>query len=118
MGLAVALLGANAMAAPHLTTVSGGAAESVNTTSEVYELGREVETSAQRIGRLQREARTLAHEQVEGFAHDLDVMALRAAEISEGGEAYPAGARELASRIADDLTQKALLLTTLMNRTA
>jgi len=33
----------------------------------------------------------LAQEQVENFARDLNAMAQRAAEIAEGGEAYPVG---------------------------
>jgi len=106
------------MAASHLTPVPNTAADAANTTAELYDLGREVETGAQRIRHLQHEAHVLAKEQVETFAHDLEAMVLRAAEIAEGGDAYPVGARELASRIADDLTQKALLLTALMNRTA
>lgn len=106
------------MAASHLTAVPNPAAEPVANASEVYDLGREVETGAQRIRRLQREARTLAREQVETFARDFNTMALRAAEIAEGGDAYPVGVRELASRLADDLPQKAQLLMTIMNRTA
>jgi len=43
-------------------------------------------------------------------------MAQRAAEIADGGEAYPVGARELASRIAEDLPHKAQLLTALLSR--
>ncbi|MGH6955523.1 MAG: hypothetical protein ACREEW_02530 [Caulobacteraceae bacterium] len=84
--------------------------------AEVVDLGRGVETPAQRIQRLQREARKLAREQIESFARDLDSMAFRAAEIAGGGEAYPVGAREIASRLADDLGQKSQSLTTLLNR--
>ena len=106
------------MVASHLTAVPSAITEPVGNAGEVYELGRDVETAAQRIRRLQREARLLAQEQVGAFAHDLNAMALRAAEIAEGGDAYPIGARELASRMADDLPRKAQLLMTITNRTA
>ena len=104
------------MVASHLTTAANINAEPVSGPGEVYELGREVETGAQRVRRLQHEAHELAREQVETFANDLNAMALRAAEIAEGGEAYPVGVRELASRMADDLPQKAQLLMAIMNR--
>ena len=83
------------MAAPHLTAVPTPA-EAGLATGEVVDLGRGVETGGQRIARLQAEARALAREQVEAFARDLTALAQRAAEIAEGGEVYPVGARELA----------------------
>jgi hypothetical protein len=43
-------------------------------------------------------------------------MATRAAEIAGGGDAYAVGARELASRLAQELPQKAQLLRTLLSR--
>lgn len=106
------------MAAPHLTAVPDPAGGSALPGGAVVDLGRDLETSAQRIQRLQREARALAREQIEAFVRDLEVMARRAAEIAEGGEAYPVGARELASRIAEDLPQKAQSLESLLNRLA
>jgi hypothetical protein len=83
---------------------------------EIVDLGRTPESAARRIRQLQQEAHDLAREQIEGFAHDLTVLAQRAAEIAEGGEAYPVGARELASRIAEDLPHKAQLLAALLGR--
>jgi len=65
------------------------------------------ETTAQRIRRLQLEARTLAREQVDAFCEDLIALASRAADIAEGGDAYPAGVREMASRLAADLPDRA-----------
>jgi hypothetical protein len=84
--------------------------------AEVYDLGRGPEPAAQRVRRLQREARILAREQVEILARDLNALAARAAEIAEGGDAYPAGVREMASRIAADLPQKTQGLMSLMDR--
>ncbi|RZJ16373.1 MAG: hypothetical protein EON91_13525 [Brevundimonas sp.] len=73
----------------------------------VYDLMKTPETTAERVKRLQLEARALAYEQVEA----LDALLLQAAqmarEIAEGGDAYPVGAREMASRLAEDLPNKA-----------
>src|SRR5579871_1545806 len=82
----------------------------------VVGIGLGPDSAARRIRQLQREARALAREQIEAFARDLAVMAQRATEIAEGGDAYAVGARELASRIADDLAQKAQVLTTINGR--
>jgi predicted Zn-dependent protease len=75
--------------------------------AEIYNLGRDPETPAQRVQRLQREARILAREQVEAIERDLLALAERAREIADGGEAYAIGIREMASRLAADLPQKA-----------
>jgi hypothetical protein len=104
------------MAASHLTAVPNATAEILETIGEVIDLPRPAETGSQRIRRLQSEARALAREQVETLARDFETLARDAAEIAGGGEAYPAGVRELASRLADDLPQKAQLLVTLMGR--
>jgi hypothetical protein len=102
------------MVPAHLTavpSVTGPAA------GEVYDLNRGVETPAQRIRRLQQEARILARQQVEDLAREFNALAQRAAEIVEGGEAYPAGVRELAGRLAADLPAKAQLIMSIMDRT-
>ena len=85
--------------------------------AELYDLGRGPETTAQRVKRLQAEARLLAREEVERLDRAMMDMAVLAAEIAAGGEAYPAGVRELASRIAADLPQKAQGLRSLVSRT-
>jgi hypothetical protein len=105
------------MAASHLTAVTNTTAANPENLADVVGLARPAETGAQRIRRLQHEARMLAREQVEGLARDFEALARSAEEIAEGGEAYPPGVRELASRLAADLPQKAQLLVTLMNRT-
>jgi hypothetical protein len=102
------------MALSHLTTVSDPPDAPIR--GEVVDLGRTPGAAARRIQQLQQEARVLAREQIEGFARDLTAMAQRAAEIADGGEVYPVGARELASRIAEDLPHKAQLLTALLSR--
>jgi hypothetical protein len=105
------------MAAPHLSAVPSPST-AASAAGDVHDLGRSVETGAQRIRRLQQEARILAREQAEGLARDLEALAERANEIVEGGDAYPAGVRELASRIAEDAPKKAQTLMTIMNRNA
>ena len=69
------------MDAGRLTTVPNATVTTPNTVAEVYELGREIETGAQRIRRLQHEAHTLAREQVDIFVRDINEMAVRAKEM-------------------------------------
>jgi hypothetical protein len=85
--------------------------------AELYDLGRGPETTGQRVKRLQAEARLLAREEVERLDRGMMELAVLAAEIASGGEAYPAGLREMASRIAADLPQKAQGLRSLVSRT-
>lgn len=83
---------------------------------EVYNLSQGPETTTQRVQRLQHEARLLAREQIEAMGRDLDELAVRALEIAEGGDAYAVGVREMASRLASDLPQKAQSLRAILNR--
>jgi hypothetical protein len=85
-------------------------------TAEVYNLGRDTETISQRVQRLQREARALAREQIEAMERDLESLAARAQEIADGGDAYAVGVREMASRLASDLPQKAQSLRAILER--
>lgn len=85
--------------------------------SAVYDLMKAPETTAERVKRLQLEARALAAEQVEALEVVLKRAAAMAAEIAEGGDAYPVGARELAGRIAADLPLKAETLKAIVGRT-
>ena len=75
--------------------------------SEVYELMKAPTSTAERVKRLQAEARALALEQVEALERALLAAAELAREISEGGDAYPVGAREMAGRLVADLPAKA-----------
>ncbi|WP_409019118.1 hypothetical protein [Brevundimonas vesicularis] len=75
--------------------------------AEVYDMMRVPESTAERVKRLQAEARALALEQVEALEAALVKAADMAREIAEGGEAYPVGARELAARLVQDLPAKA-----------
>jgi hypothetical protein len=82
----------------------------------VHDLGRVVETSAQRLHRLQLETHKLAREQIEILDRDLKAMAQRVAEIADGGDVFPVGVRELCSRLADDLTLQSQSLMAIMER--
>lgn len=84
--------------------------------AEVYDLGRGPESTAQRVKRLQDEARMLAREEVERLDRDLRKLADQAKAIADGGDAYPAGIRELAGRIGVDTAQRAEILRALTDR--
>jgi hypothetical protein len=60
------------------------------------------ETVAQRVRRLQAEARQLAKDHIHAFTAAMTQVEEMAAEIAEGGDAYPAGVRDLARRFVDD----------------
>lgn len=84
--------------------------------SEVYDLMRTPESTAERVKRLQAEARALALEQVEALELALIKAANMARDIAEGGDAYPVGAREIASRLVDDLPAKAETIKHIVHR--
>jgi len=88
----------------------------VSGVAEVYDLGRGPETTAQRVKRLQDEARLLAREEIERLDRDLRKLVDQARTIADGGEAYPAGIRELAGRIGVDTAQRAEILRALLER--
>lgn len=88
----------------------------VSGVAEIYDLGRGPETTSQRVKRLQEEARLLAREEVERLDRDLRKLADQAKTIADGGEAYPAGIRELVGRISVDTAQRAEMLRALLER--
>ncbi len=84
--------------------------------AEIYDLMRAPQTTAERVQRLQAEARALAVEQVEALETLLVQAAAMAEEIAKGGDAYPVGAREIASRLAEDLPSKAGSIKAIVSR--
>lgn len=60
------------------------------------------ETVAQRVRRLQLEAKTLAKDHIRSLNQALVEVEQLAAEIAEGGDAYPPGVRDLARRLVED----------------
>jgi hypothetical protein len=85
--------------------------------SEVYDLMKTPETTAERVRRLQAEARALAVEEIERLERLLREAGEAAKAIAAGGDAYPVGARELGSRLAEDLPAKAETLKAIAGRT-
>ncbi len=84
--------------------------------AEIYDLMRKPESTSERVRRLQLEARALAVEQVEALERVLLEASRMAKEIADGGDAYPVGARELASRLSSDLPTKAETLKAIVSR--
>jgi len=61
---------------------------------------------AERIRSLQAEARNLAHDHIRSLEQALLQVERLSAEIADGGEAYPAGVRDIARRLAEDCEHK------------
>ncbi|HEY1426640.1 MAG TPA: hypothetical protein VGF50_08215 [Caulobacteraceae bacterium] len=97
-----------------MSTVSDHGAEPSKT--GVVDIGRGGDSTTWRMRQLQFEARALGREQIEALARDLGAIATRAGEVAAGGDAYPVGARELCSRLADELPARVQLLLTLARR--
>lgn len=64
--------------------------------AEVYDIGRQPESVAERAQRLHREAQLLAAEQVDEFRVTLRRAVEQAEAILGGGEIFPVGVREQA----------------------
>ncbi len=99
------------MAKTPLTVVPG------SDSAAFYNLSKGPESVADRVKRLQAEAHMLAREEVEGLEALLSTATAKATEIAKGGEAYPAGVRELAERLADDLEGRNQTLKAIVERT-
>ena len=96
------------MSASHLTLVPDD--------SEIYLVGKGPETRAERIRRMQMNARSLAREHAEDLVQQMEAVGRVAAEISTGGDAYPAGVREACRRLSADMDAQVKAIGLLMNR--
>ncbi len=85
--------------------------------AELYRLDREPETTRDRVQRLQHEARLLAREEVQSLETKLAECIVIARSIGEGGDAYPAGVRELCERLTAEIEGRMQTLTVIANRT-
>ena len=97
----------------------GGEAARLSLVSDLaplYDLGRKPDTTAQRVQRLQAEARMLAREQINALMTQMETAAATAAEIAQGGDAYPVGVREQAERLTSDLESRVQGLRLIMDR--
>lgn len=74
------------------------------------------ETVAQQVRRLQGEARALAVGHVNELCQTLAGLEQLAGEIAEGGEAYPAGVREIARRLADECEARVRSIEAIVSR--
>lgn len=77
----------------------------------------ELESVSGRIRRLQAEAKQLAKDHVRSLTAKMVEIEEMAAEIAEGGDAYPPGIRELASRLVEDIEARAQTLEAIASRT-
>ncbi len=92
------------------------------TTLSVVADGRHVPALSQREGisdrvrRLQAEARALAHEHIGALDEAILRVEQLAAEIASGGEAYPAGVRDIARRLSEDCDAKLMNIRAIAGR--
>jgi hypothetical protein len=71
-----------------------------------------------RIRRLQEEARGMAREHISMLEASLAEVTRLAAEVAEGGDAYPVGVREMARQLVTDCESRMLGLQAIVQRTA
>jgi hypothetical protein len=74
------------------------------------------ESAGLKIKRLQAEAKNLAREHVEMLTAALNEVSRIAAEVADGGDLYPAGARELSRRLAGDAAKQSMTLSAILDR--
>ena len=77
----------------------------------------QIETHAQRAKRLMAEAREAASEQIQALEVSLQAVVALAAEVAEGGDAYPAGIRELARRLVEETNHRSQTLEAILHHT-
>lgn len=75
------------------------------------------ETVAQRVQRLQAEAKQLAKDHIKALTTAMVSLEELAAEIAEGGDAYAPGVRDVARRLAEDLDSRVQTLDAIVART-
>lgn len=75
------------------------------------------ETVSERVRRLQAEARDLAKDHVHELSRAIAAAERLAAEIADGGDAYPPGIRDLARRFADEAEGRIQTLEAIISRT-
>jgi hypothetical protein len=75
------------------------------------------ETVAERVRRLQTEARSLARDHVASMIAAMADLERLSDEIARGGEAYPAGVREAARQLAEELGARGPTLSVIATRT-
>ncbi len=102
------------MAPKHLSVVPGADAKPEQ--SEIYDFGRGPDTVADRVKRLQEEAKLLAREEIQAFENQIIATAQMADTIAKGGDAYPVGVRAMAEQMSEELPMRVQSLKALMER--
>jgi hypothetical protein len=74
------------------------------------------ESHSSRAKRLLAEAKAAALEHTSALEHALEMVASLSSEISEGGDAYPVGVRELSRQLTDDTVSRLQTLNAILNR--
>ena len=74
------------------------------------------ETPSARAKRLMGEARSAAVEHVAALEGALEAAATLAADVSEGGDAYPVGIRELARQLSEETYSRLQTLNAIMSK--
>ncbi|WP_372784146.1 hypothetical protein [Phenylobacterium sp.] len=74
------------------------------------------ETVAERVRRLQAEAKQLAKDHVHALSAAIMNAEAIAAEIADGGDAYPPGIRDLARRFVEDAEARVQTLEAIASR--
>ena len=75
------------------------------------------ETVAERVRRLQAEAKQLAKDHIKALVQQIADLEVMAAEIAEGGESYPPGVRDIARRLVEDCESRVQTLEAIVART-
>jgi len=75
------------------------------------------ETVAERVRRLQAEAKQLAKDHIRALTTQIAELEVMAAEIADGGEAYPPGVRDIARRLVEDCEMRVQTLEAIVSRT-
>jgi hypothetical protein len=94
---------------PSLSVVADNDLKSVRTSQS--------ETVAQRVQRLQAEARQLAKDHVKSLTAAMVDLEQLAAEIADGGDAYAPGIRDICRRMVEDLESRVQTLDAISART-
>lgn len=74
------------------------------------------ETVAQRVRRLQAEAKGAARDHIRHLCQRLIEVEQLGAEISEGGDVYPPGVRDIARRLVEDCEMRVQTLEAIIAR--
>jgi len=75
------------------------------------------ETVAERVRRLQAEAKQLAKDHIKALTAAMMEVEQMAAEIADGGDAYAPGVRDVARRLVEDMDSRVQTLEAIVART-